>query len=148
MAGGSILTGLVLAAIGVFVIEREFVKAAAFALGRRGADLLRLHAWRRGRRRPRPGRDAVGRLGLPHRRRFLFALARAPAIVDAPVKAAVPAEYAKARDISLYWPLHRLQEPLISTEAAMRHHVYVWLSAACARSLSGIMIPVHASIRA
>jgi len=32
MGGGAILTGLVLGAIGVFVIEREFVKAAAFAL--------------------------------------------------------------------------------------------------------------------
>jgi AGZA family xanthine/uracil permease-like MFS transporter len=32
MGGGSILTGLVLGAIGVFVIERDFVKAAGFAL--------------------------------------------------------------------------------------------------------------------
>jgi AGZA family xanthine/uracil permease-like MFS transporter len=32
MGGGSILAGLVLGAIGVFVIEREFVKASAFAL--------------------------------------------------------------------------------------------------------------------
>jgi adenine/guanine/hypoxanthine permease len=32
MGGGSILTGLVLGAIGVFVIERNFVKASAFAL--------------------------------------------------------------------------------------------------------------------
>ena len=32
MGGGSILTGLVLGAIGVFVIEREFMKASAFAL--------------------------------------------------------------------------------------------------------------------
>src|SRR6516165_5131906 len=32
MGGGSILTGLVLGAIGVFVIERDFIKAAAFAL--------------------------------------------------------------------------------------------------------------------
>jgi AGZA family xanthine/uracil permease-like MFS transporter len=32
MGGGSILTGLILGAIGVFVIDREFVKAAAFAL--------------------------------------------------------------------------------------------------------------------
>jgi AGZA family xanthine/uracil permease-like MFS transporter len=31
MGGGSILTGLILGAIGVFVIEREFVKASAFA---------------------------------------------------------------------------------------------------------------------
>jgi adenine/guanine/hypoxanthine permease len=32
MGGGSILTGLVLGAIGVFIIERDFIKAAAFAL--------------------------------------------------------------------------------------------------------------------
>jgi adenine/guanine/hypoxanthine permease len=32
LGGGSILTGLVLGAIGVFIIEREFAKAAAFAL--------------------------------------------------------------------------------------------------------------------
>jgi AGZA family xanthine/uracil permease-like MFS transporter len=32
MGGGSILAGLVLGAIGVFVIERDFVKASAFAM--------------------------------------------------------------------------------------------------------------------
>ena len=32
LGGGAILTGLVLGAIAVFVIEREFTKAAAFAL--------------------------------------------------------------------------------------------------------------------
>jgi AGZA family xanthine/uracil permease-like MFS transporter len=32
MGGGSILTGLVLGAIGVFVIDRKFVNAAGFAL--------------------------------------------------------------------------------------------------------------------
>jgi AGZA family xanthine/uracil permease-like MFS transporter len=31
MGGGSILTGLVLGAIGVFVIERDFMKASAFS---------------------------------------------------------------------------------------------------------------------
>ncbi len=31
MGGGSILAGLILGAIGVFVIERDFVKASAFA---------------------------------------------------------------------------------------------------------------------
>jgi hypothetical protein len=31
MGGGSILTGLVLGAVGVFVIERDFIKASAFA---------------------------------------------------------------------------------------------------------------------
>jgi AGZA family xanthine/uracil permease-like MFS transporter len=32
LGGGSILTGLVLAAIGAFVIDRKFVEASAFAL--------------------------------------------------------------------------------------------------------------------
>jgi AGZA family xanthine/uracil permease-like MFS transporter len=32
MGGGSILTGLVLAAIGAFVIDKKFVNASAFAL--------------------------------------------------------------------------------------------------------------------
>ena len=32
LGGGSILTGLVLGAIGVFVIEKKFMEAAAFAL--------------------------------------------------------------------------------------------------------------------
>jgi AGZA family xanthine/uracil permease-like MFS transporter len=32
MGGGAILTGLVLAAIGVFVVEKKFAEAAAFAL--------------------------------------------------------------------------------------------------------------------
>ncbi|MFA5955240.1 regulator [Hyphomicrobium sp.] len=32
MGGGAILTGLILGAIGVFIIERDFLKAAAFAL--------------------------------------------------------------------------------------------------------------------
>ncbi|MET0744558.1 MAG: regulator, partial [Microvirga sp.] len=32
MGGGAILTGLILGAIGVFIIERQFAQAAAFAL--------------------------------------------------------------------------------------------------------------------
>jgi AGZA family xanthine/uracil permease-like MFS transporter len=32
MGGGSIVAGLILGAIGVFIIERDFVKASAFAL--------------------------------------------------------------------------------------------------------------------
>ena len=32
MGGGSILAGLILGAIGVFIIERDFVKASAFAM--------------------------------------------------------------------------------------------------------------------
>ena len=51
LGGGSILTGLVLGAIGIFTIERKFVEASAFALVGRGADVLRLHAWRNGRHR-------------------------------------------------------------------------------------------------
>ena len=46
MGGGAILSGLVLAAVGVFVIEKKFVEASAFALSRRSPDLLRVHAWR------------------------------------------------------------------------------------------------------
>ena len=44
MGGGSILAGLVLGAIGVFVIDREFNKAAAFAFAGAMHDLFRLHA--------------------------------------------------------------------------------------------------------
>ena len=36
LGGGSILAGLVLGAIGVFIIEREFIKAAGFALAGAG----------------------------------------------------------------------------------------------------------------
>jgi hypothetical protein len=46
MGGGSILAGLVLGAIGVFVIERDFVRAFGLCLLWRGAHLLRFHAWR------------------------------------------------------------------------------------------------------
>ena len=64
MGGGSILAGLVLGAIGVFVIEREFSKAAAFAFA--GAVLTYfgfMHGeavgiWRR------IGRDARRRSGI------------------------------------------------------------------------------------
>ena len=44
LGGGAILTGLVLGAIGAFIIEKKFVEAAAFAAGGRGAHVLRLHA--------------------------------------------------------------------------------------------------------
>src|SRR5664279_3920578 len=91
MAGGSILTALVLAAIGVFVIEREFVKASAFALA--GA-VLTYFGFMHG--------DAVGIghcfgvtpsvcLGSLIVAGFLFALSKQPAMVDMPAKA-VPAE--------------------------------------------------------
>src|SRR5664279_1696335 len=91
MAGGSILTGLVLAAIGVFVIDREFMKASAFALA--GA-VLTYFGFMHG--------DAVGIghgfgvtpsvcLGYLIVAGFLFALSKQPAMVDMPAKA-VPAE--------------------------------------------------------
>ena len=55
MGGGAILAGLVLGAIGVFVIEQEVRRGVRLRARRRGADLLRLHARRsrrhRGRRR-------------------------------------------------------------------------------------------------
>ena len=71
LGGGSILTGLVLGAVGVFVIERKFQEAAAFALRRRGAHLFRLHARRSGRhRRAWAGRHALGRARLYDRRRL------------------------------------------------------------------------------
>ncbi len=91
MCGGSILTGLVLAAIGVFVIDREFMKASAFALA--GA-VLTYFGFMHG--------DAVGIghgfgvtpsvcLGYLIVAGFLFALSKQPAMVDVPATA-VPAE--------------------------------------------------------
>ncbi len=44
LGGGAILTGLVLAAIGAFVIDKKFVQAVGLCVRRRGAHLLRLHA--------------------------------------------------------------------------------------------------------
>ena len=64
MGGGSILAGLVLGAIGVFVIEREFNKASAFAFAGAITDLFRLHARRIGWHRGRIGRDARCGAGL------------------------------------------------------------------------------------
>ena len=92
MGGGSILTGLVLGAIAVFVIDRKFINASAFALA--GA-VLTYFGFMHG--------DAIGigggfgvtpsvALAYLIVAGFLFTLARAPAIVDAPVRAAVPAE--------------------------------------------------------
>ena len=51
MGDGSILGGLMLGAIGVFVIDRNFTKASIFALASGGADVLRLHARREDRLR-------------------------------------------------------------------------------------------------
>ena len=69
MGGGAILTGLVLGAIGVFVIEREFVEGRGLRARRCGPDLLRLHARRGGRHRQRARRHAVDLARLPARRR-------------------------------------------------------------------------------
>ena len=64
MGGGSILAGLVLGAIGVFVIERDFLKASAFALAGAVHDLFRLHARRSRRHRRRPRCHAGSGAGL------------------------------------------------------------------------------------
>jgi len=91
MGGGSILTGLVLGAIGVFVIERDFVKASAFAFA--GA-VLTYFGFMHG--------EAVGiavtlgvALAYAMVAAFLFALSRMPAEAAAPMSLdpqAVPAE--------------------------------------------------------
>jgi adenine/guanine/hypoxanthine permease len=88
LGGGSILTGLVLGAIGVFVIEKKFVEAAAFALT--GA-LLTFFGFMHG--------EAVGLAVTPTVAiayaivaAFLFALSRLPAEATAlkPVSQIVP----------------------------------------------------------
>jgi adenine/guanine/hypoxanthine permease len=84
LGGGSILTGLVLGAIGVFVIEKQFVEASAFALS--GA-VLTFFGFMHG--------ESVGLAVTPTvaiayviMAVFLFALSRSPAILAA----AEPAE--------------------------------------------------------
>ena len=64
MGGGAILAGLVLGAIGVFVIERDFLKGLGLRAGRRRHDLFRLHARRSRRHRRRPRRHAGRGAGL------------------------------------------------------------------------------------
>ncbi len=92
MGGGSILTGLVLGAIAAFVIDRNFTKASAFALA--GA-VLTYFGFMHG--------EAVGigggfgvtpgvALAYLIVAGFLFALTKAPAMVEMPAKTAVPAE--------------------------------------------------------
>ena len=56
MGGGSILGGLVLAAIAAFIIDRQFHQSGRLRIGRGGADLLRFHARREDRPRPDTGR--------------------------------------------------------------------------------------------
>jgi adenine/guanine/hypoxanthine permease len=91
---GSILTGLVLAAIGVFIIEHEFVKASAFALA--GAVLTYFGFMHGGAVGFGHGFGVTPSVALAYLivAGFLFLLARAPALVHIPGKApeAVPAE--------------------------------------------------------
>jgi AGZA family xanthine/uracil permease-like MFS transporter len=90
LAEGAILTGLVLAAIAVFVIEREFLKASAFALS---AAVLTYFGFMHG-----PAVGIGNGLGVTPGvalaylivAGFLFALSRMPELVAAPK--AVPAE--------------------------------------------------------
>jgi adenine/guanine/hypoxanthine permease len=90
LGAGSILTGLVLAAIGVFVIEREFVKASAFALA--GAVLTYFGFMHGGAVGFGHGLGVTPAVALSYAivAVFLFALSRKPAIVAVP--SAVPAE--------------------------------------------------------
>jgi len=92
LGGGAILTGLVLAATGIFTIERQFVSAAAFALA--GA-VLSFFGFMHG--------EAVGIMVSPAPAfayaivaAFLFGLSKYPEMVGAtmpaPTPAAVPAE--------------------------------------------------------
>jgi adenine/guanine/hypoxanthine permease len=90
LAEGAILTGLVLAAVAVFVIEREFLKASAFALS---AAVLTYFGFMHG-----PAVGIGNGLGVTPGvalaylivAGFLFALSRKPELVAAPK--AVPAE--------------------------------------------------------
>ena len=90
LAEGAILTGLVLAAVAVFVIEREFLKASAFALS---AAVLTYFGFMHG-----PAVGIGNGLGVTPGVAlaylivacFLFALSRKPELVAAPK--AVPAE--------------------------------------------------------
>jgi AGZA family xanthine/uracil permease-like MFS transporter len=92
MGGGSILTGLVLGAIAVFVIERKFLNASAFALA---AAVLTYFGFMHG--------DAIGighGFGVTPAvafaylvvSAFLFTLSKSPVLAPAPSPKAVPAE--------------------------------------------------------
>lgn len=92
MGEGAILSGLVLAAIGVFVIEREFARASAFALA--GA-VLTYFGFMHG-----PAVGIGGGFGVTPSvalayavvAAFLFALSRNPEVISVPEPDAVPAE--------------------------------------------------------
>jgi adenine/guanine/hypoxanthine permease len=87
---GSILTGLVLAAIGVFVIEREFVRASAFALA--GAVLTYFGFMHGGAVGIGHGLGVTPAVALSYAivAALLFVLSRKPSFVAVPD--AVPAE--------------------------------------------------------
>ncbi len=87
---GSILTGLVLAAIGVFVIERDFVKASAFALA--GAVLTYFGFMHGGAVGIGHGLGVTPAVAFAYAvvAAFMFALSRKPAMIAVPD--AVPAE--------------------------------------------------------
>jgi AGZA family xanthine/uracil permease-like MFS transporter len=94
LGGGSILTGLVLGAVGVFVIEKKFVEAAAFALA--GA-LLTFFGFMHGESVGLAMTPAVA-IAYTIVALFLFSLSRAPAIsyasaiLEKEATAATPAE--------------------------------------------------------
>ncbi len=92
LGNGSIVVGLVLGAIGVCIIDCEYTKASAFALA--GAVLTYFGFMHGGAVGVGHGLGVTPSVALAYLivAGFLFALARAPAIVDAPVEAAVPAE--------------------------------------------------------
>ena len=92
LGGGSILVGLVLGAIGTFVIEREFVRASAFAIA--GAVLtyfgfMHGQAVGVGHGLGVTPEVTVGYLTLAG---FLFALSRREVLASKPAKVLMPAE--------------------------------------------------------
>jgi adenine/guanine/hypoxanthine permease len=90
MGEGSILTGLVLAAVGVFVIEREFTKGSAFALS--GAVLTYFGFMHGPAVGIGSGFGVTPAVALAYAvvAAFLFALSRKPSFITMP--SAVPAE--------------------------------------------------------
>ena len=73
LGSGATLAGIILGSVAVLIIDRKLDKAAGFAAGRRGADLLRPDPQRGDRHRE----DAGGGGGLSARARlFLFACAK------------------------------------------------------------------------
>ena len=81
LAGGAILVGMVLGAIGAFVVDKRIRRGFGFRRRRRGPHLLRLHARRGGRLRGQPAVATAYALVAT----LLFALSRVPATADAPV---------------------------------------------------------------